>query len=153
MGCASCCRWSGWHRAPGIWKKMKWNIFIPFPEKGNHWPLILLLIVKRSYDSGFFCSPATIKGLCCEWSFLPNVLSYSRAVYAPPPRMCTFCSAAGLSSPGLGFGSVGAYPKEASVVQTTVWSWSMGGRMLHKAWTVLEPVINAQEALPLRGPH
>lgn len=33
------------------------------------------------------------------------------------------------------------------------WSWSRGGRMLRKAWAVLEPTVNAQEALTRQGPH
>lgn len=66
---------------------------------------------------------------------------------------CGRCGRDLLGRPELGFGSVGACPTEASVVQTTEWSWSVGGKMLHKARAVMEPVINAQEASTLQGPH
>lgn len=136
---------------------MKWNILIPFSEKGNNLPLILLFIVQRSYGSGLFCSPVTIKGMRCEWSFLPNAVTYLIAVSAPPLRdgaPPVLLQVVGLlGRPGPVFWGAGACPTQANGVQTAERSRSTGGRMLRKAWAVLEPVINAQEASTLQGPH
>lgn len=68
---------------------MKQNVLIPSSEKGNNLPLILLCFVQQSYGSGLFCSPVTIKGMCCEWPFLRDVVSYFTAISAPPQRMYT----------------------------------------------------------------
>lgn len=126
---------------------MKWNILIHFSEKGNYLPLVLLFIVKLSYDSGLFCSSVTIKGMCHEWSFLPNVLSYFIAISAPPPAPLSLRAGQGwavaVQEPGL----------RGACSTNHQWSWSRGGRMLRKAWAVLEPTINAQEALTGQGPH
>lgn len=124
---------------------MKWNILIPFSEKGNNLPLTLLFVVQRSYDSALFCSPVTIKGMCCEGSSLPVALSYFPAVSDPPSQPLPLLGGAGQPRAG-----DGARPREASGAQTT--ERSRGGCSV-KAWAVLEPVINAREASTLQGPH
>lgn len=136
---------------------MKWNILIPFSEKGNNLPLVLLFIVKRRYDSGLFCSSVTIKGMCCEWLFLPCVVSYDVAIFSPHLRSCT-------SRPTVGGGAAvwcadqgWALAVQEPVPQRPVLykeqsragaGWAGGHSVKHR---LLEPVISAQEALTLEA--
>lgn len=109
---------------------MEWSALTPLSEKGNHLPLVLLVIVKQP-QSGVWGSPGPGKGMCCLWPFLPGVLSYSTAT----PESCTSCPASRWD--------LGTCPLETSVAQTRV-ELEQGRGMLQRARAVLEPEIKAR---------
>lgn len=135
------------HLDPFLWKRKQSSpdTAVHCPTKLRQWLILQPCYYKRDVlwmvipsqcgqlFHSYFCSPCAqnvhLLSRCRRWG-------------------CTL-----LGRPGLGFGSAGACPTKASGEQTTEWSWSMAGRMLCKAWAVLETVINAQEASTLQGPH
>lgn len=86
----SCCRWTGWHRAPGIWKKMEWSSLIPLSEKEIIYSWYCWQLSNSL--SGSLGSPAPPEGMCWLWPPLPATLSSSTATPAllqePPVLLC-----------------------------------------------------------------
>lgn len=126
--------------SPGIWKKMEWSTLIPLSEKGNNLPLVLLVILKQSHS--WACWAALEKG-CAVFGHSLLVCSAIPQPLVPLQKLHL------LSCFALGFGSC---PMETSVVQSRVGLEQRWG-MLQRAWAVLEPGIDAREALTAQGPH